>query len=70
MMNYFFKKIEGKTLLMIAHRIRTIVNCDWIMVLEKGKIVEFDDKEKLLNTPSSKFKTMYDKSLKQVDKWF
>jgi ABC-type multidrug transport system fused ATPase/permease subunit len=38
------------------------------MVLEKGKIVEFDDKEKLLNNSSSKFKAMYDKSLKQVDK--
>ena len=33
------KLTRGKTVLMIAHRVRTIVNCDNIIVLNDGKIV-------------------------------
>lgn len=32
------KLTEGKTVLMIAHRLRSVVNCDNIVVLEKGSI--------------------------------
>ncbi|RYY29996.1 MAG: peptidase domain-containing ABC transporter [Chitinophagaceae bacterium] len=30
----------GKTIIVIAHRLRTVRNCDRILVLEKGKLVE------------------------------
>jgi len=35
-----FLKRQGKTILIIAHRLRTVVNADHIAVLEKGLVVE------------------------------
>ena len=34
------KLIEGKTVIMIAHRLRTVVDADQIFVLENGELVE------------------------------
>ena len=34
------KLIENKTVLVIAHRMRTIANADKIVVLDKGKVTE------------------------------
>lgn len=37
--NAIEKLTEGRTVLMIAHRLRSIVNCDRIIVLDEGKVV-------------------------------
>ena len=34
------KLVEGKTVIMIAHRLRTVVDADQILVLEDGRLVE------------------------------
>ena len=34
------KLVEGKTVIMIVHRLRTVVDADQILVLENGKLVE------------------------------
>ena len=34
------KLVEGKTVIMIAHRLRTVADADQILVLEEGKLVE------------------------------
>ena len=34
------KLVEGKTVVMIAHRLRTVADADQILVLENGELVE------------------------------
>lgn len=43
------KLIEDKTLLIIAHRMRTIKGADKIVVLDKGKVIEQGPHEKLIS---------------------
>ena len=44
-LNQFF---EGKTVVVVAHRLSTVKNADQIIVLEKGKIVERGDHKELI----------------------
>lgn len=50
------------TILCIAHRLRTIINYDRILVMEAGEVVEFDTPLSLFNTEESVFRSMCDKS--------
>ncbi len=43
------------TILTIAHRINTILDSDRILLLENGKIEEFDTPENLMKDGNSKF---------------
>ena len=43
------------TIITIAHRIKTILSFDKILVLEKGEIVEFDSPGNLLKDQNSLF---------------
>ena len=50
------------TILTIALRIKTILNYDKILVLEKGKILEFDSPKNLLENKDSNFYKLFEKS--------
>ena len=43
-----YNKFKKKTMLIIAHRLATVKNCDIILVLDKGEIVEQGSREELL----------------------
>merc|ERR1712232_366189 len=51
----FFK---DSTVLMIAHRLNTIMFCDKILVMSKGEVQEFDELNKLRDNPQSEFGRM------------
>ena len=43
-----YNKFKKKSMLIIAHRLATVKNCDLIIVMDKGKIIEQGTHEKLL----------------------
>jgi ABC-type multidrug transport system fused ATPase/permease subunit len=49
------EEFANSTILTIAHRLRTVIDYDRVMLLDQGKIVEFDRPAVLLSDPSSQF---------------
>ncbi|KDQ53279.1 hypothetical protein JAAARDRAFT_72568 [Jaapia argillacea MUCL 33604] len=49
------QEFAESTILTIAHRLRTVIDYDRVMLLEDGKIVELDRPAVLLSDPNSKF---------------
>ena len=50
---------KGRTSIVIAHRLATIVNADKIIVMDKGKIVEQGTHQQLLNLENGYYKNLY-----------
>ncbi|VDL80145.1 unnamed protein product [Nippostrongylus brasiliensis] len=46
------------TVLTIAHRLNTVMDCDRLLVLSAGRVVEFDSPSVLLSKPDGVFKNM------------
>jgi ABC-type multidrug transport system fused ATPase/permease subunit len=55
--------LKNSTLISIAHRIKTVLNSDKILVLENGEVKEFDKPDVLLKQKNSYFSELYTKSL-------
>ncbi|KAG3071249.1 hypothetical protein PI125_g22788, partial [Phytophthora idaei] len=53
---------QDKMVLVIAHRINTIMHCDKIAVMDAGRVVEFDSPSMLLAQPQSVFAALAKKS--------
>lgn len=50
------------TILCIAHRLNTILGYDRILVMDSGRVKEYDTPEALMELPDGQFKTMCDRS--------
>ena len=46
------RQIKDTTLLVVAHRISTIQDLDWVIVLDAGKVIEQGRPEELLKADS------------------
>lgn len=51
----------GWTVIVIAHKLQWVLDFDRVAVLDAGKLVEYDEPQRLLMT-DSRFKTLYDMS--------
>ena len=49
---------KGKTVIMIAHRLSTVINADKIFVINNGEIAESGSSEELIN-PNGIFSSMW-----------
>lgn len=54
--------MKFSTVITIAHRIKTIINYDKILVLDYGEIKEFDSPENLIKNTDSLFYELYKRS--------
>ena len=55
--------VKGKTLIIIAHRLKTIVDADRIFVIKDGKLNSYGTHEELLKS-SELYKEMYSANLR------
>ena len=54
--------LNDSTVITVAHRIKTIIEYDKILVLDNGNIIEFDTPQNLLKNEKSLFFELYSKS--------
>jgi len=50
--------LKGSTVIMIAHRVRTIIGCDQVVVLDNGRVKEFGSPASLVQREGGIFKSM------------
>jgi ATP-binding cassette subfamily B protein len=63
------KHMENRTSIIIAHRISTVINCDQIIVLDHGAIIESGTHQDLLQL-NGVYAEMYQKQLLEEEKFF
>ncbi|WP_207532260.1 ABC transporter ATP-binding protein [Desertivirga arenae] len=61
-LNNLGKNMQGKTTVLIAHRVSTIKNADKILVLDQGKIIEQGNHEDLMDA-NGVYRDLYEKQL-------
>ncbi|KAG0214474.1 hypothetical protein BGX28_001928 [Mortierella sp. GBA30] len=56
------KNFANCTVLMIAHRLNTIIECDKILVMEDGRVIEFEHPTKLIENKNGYFHSLVKQS--------
>ncbi|MBK8982725.1 MAG: ABC transporter ATP-binding protein [Ignavibacteria bacterium] len=62
--NGIHELIKGRTSIIIAHRLSTIKNCDRIIVIKKGKIIEDGSHKQLMHSKGSYY-SLYTRQLRE-----
>lgn len=52
------EEFKSCTMLIIAHRLNTIIDCDRVLLLDAGRVLEYDTPEELLSNDRSAFSKM------------
>ncbi|HUT79850.1 MAG TPA: ABC transporter ATP-binding protein [Candidatus Bathyarchaeia archaeon] len=60
------KLMEGRSAIIIAHRLSTLHKVDDILILKKGEIVEYGVRSHLANEPTSEFSKLLQKGIEEV----
>jgi ATP-binding cassette subfamily B protein len=58
--------LEGRTAIVIAHRLDTVHRADEIMILEEGGMREYGERERLARDPNSRFYSLLQTGLEEV----
>lgn len=58
--------LENRTAIIIAHRLKTVLRADEIMILEDGAILEAGNTAVLRNDPNSHFASLLQRGLEEV----
>ena len=54
------ERFEGTTLLTVAHQLNTIMDYDWVLVMEDGRVAEFGTPRELLEGKGGVFGRLVD----------
>lgn len=57
--------MQGRTSFVIAHRLSTVINADWVLVLENGAIVEQGTHAELLSSNDGLYRRLYQMQFRQ-----
>jgi ABC-type multidrug transport system fused ATPase/permease subunit len=60
------KLLQGRTAIIIAHRLRTVQRADTIMVLEDGRVREYGTRSQLANDAASRFSQLLQTAHEEV----
>ena len=55
-------QFKNCTVFTVAHRLHTVMDSDKILVIDDGKVMEFDSPEKLLENPDGCFSQLVDQT--------
>ncbi|MCB0516516.1 MAG: ABC transporter ATP-binding protein [Chitinophagales bacterium] len=61
------KMVENRTAIIIAHRLSTIRNADYIMVMDKGEIVEMGNHESLIQEANGFYRKLYEMQFGKIE---
>jgi ATP-binding cassette subfamily B protein len=60
------KLLQGRTCMIIAHRLATVQRADRILILDNGRVAEYGDRAALAADPDSRFSRMLKTGLEEV----
>lgn len=63
-LNNLKREIEGKSVVIVSHRVSSIKNCEQIIVLDKGEIIERGSHDQLIKTKGTYFE-LYQKQMSE-----